>query len=270
MPELPEVEVTRCGIVPYIENNVIARVAVHTVNLRWPIPTELNVLLSNQTVSTVSRRGKYLVLHCSTGSIIIHLGMTGHLRVLPDSAKPSKHDHLDFFFNSGILLRLNDTRRFGTVLWTEADPQQHKLLTNIGPEPLSELFNDAYLYQKSRGRKIAIKHFIENSNIIAGIGNIYANEALFHAGIRPSTPTGKLTNSSCHKLVNAIKDVLIVSINSGGTMFDFRNGSEKLGCFHQNMMVYNRGGKPCQFCGKIIKQKILGKRSIYYCQTCQR
>lgn len=270
MPELPEVEVTRAGIAPHIVENIVASVSVHTTGLRWPISPELAVLLPGQKIHSVERRGKYLLLHCLAGTMLIHLGMTGYLRILPVGTSPGKHDHFDVIFNNGILLRLNDVRRFGSVVWAGSDPHSHCLLRELGPEPLTEDFDGPYLYKKGRSRKVTVKQFIMDHKMLAGVGNIYANEALFHAGIRPTTPIGRLSNARCVGLVASIKSVLTTSIKVGGTMLDFRDGNERYGYFLQELAVYKRNGEPCRVCATPILVKRLGQRSIYYCKTCQR
>lgn len=269
MPELPEVEIVRAGISPYITDNTIVKAVAHSASLRWPIAPELYAALPGQTVQALERRGKYLLLHCKVGSILIHLGMTGYLRIVSSSTPPGKHDHFDLIFNDGVILRLNDVRRFGSVVWAGTNPQDHKLLGELGPEPLTSEFDGLYLFQKSRGRKASVKQFIMNQKVVAGIGNIYANEALFHAGIRPTTPAGRLSKARNQKLVTAIKSVLETSIDVGGTMLDFRDGTEKLGYFHQELAVYNRNGLPCVICNSLIQFKRLGQKSIYYCKNCQ-
>ncbi|MDD2540646.1 MAG: bifunctional DNA-formamidopyrimidine glycosylase/DNA-(apurinic or apyrimidinic site) lyase, partial [Desulfuromonadaceae bacterium] len=212
----------------------------------------------------------YLLINCPAGTALIHMGMTGYLRLVTEVTLPGKHDHFDIIFKNGIVLRLNDVRRFGSVIWAGSNPQQHALLAELGPEPLTGKFNGVTLYQKSRGRKITIKQFLMDHKVVAGIGNIYANEALFHAGILPTTPAGQLTKTRIVKLVAVIKAVLANSIRVGGTMLDLRDGVEKFGYFHQELMVYRRSGLPCVRCSTLIQQDRLGKRSIYYCKKCQR
>ena len=270
MPELPEVEVTRVGISRHIGGNTIANIVAHSDNLRWPISPELSSILPGQTIQSVERRGKYLLLNCQAGGVLIHLGMTGYLRILSTAIAPGMHDHFDLVFHDGVVLRLNDVRRFGSMVWAGSDPQSHKLLADMGPEPLTSDFDGAYLYQKTRGRKITIKQFLMDHKVVAGIGNIYANEALFHAGIRPTTPAGKLSKARNIGLVTAIKSVLTTSIKVGGTMLDFRDGNEKTGYFHQQLAVYRRSGQPCVVCATPIQQNRVGQKSIYYCMTCQR
>lgn len=270
MPELPEVEIVRAGITRHISGNTIVQVLAHSANLRWPISQELATILPGQIVLSVERRGKYLLLHCQTGVVLVHLGMTGYLRIVSAATVPDKHDHFDIVFLDGIVLRLNDVRRFGAVLWAGADPQAHELLVGMGPEPLTDEFDGSYLYLKSRGRKITVKQFIMDHKVLAGVGNIYANEALFHAGIRPTKPAGQLSKTRSQELASAIKSVLNASIKVGGTMLDFRDGTEKLGYFQQQLKVYKRGGLPCKVCATPIQLIRVGQRSNYFCKTCQR
>lgn len=269
MPELPEVEVTRIGIIPHITGNTISAVKVYNRNLRWPITPELISLLPGQIIQNVERRGKHLLLHCQAGVLLIHLGMTGYMRIVNTAADSDPHDHFDLVFMNDITLRLNDVRRFSSVLWAGADPYVHKFLSGLGPEPLTNDFNGAYLYKKSRSSKVIIKQFIMDSKIVAGVGNIYANESLFHAGIRPTMPAERLSKTKSVNLAAAIKSVLTNAINHGGTMLDFRDGTEKRGYFHQELAVYRRNGKPCRVCDTLIQQTKVGRRSIYYCVTCQ-
>jgi formamidopyrimidine-DNA glycosylase len=269
MPELPEIEVILQGLAPHVVGNIVTGLDVHTSQLRWPISVELAELLPGQTIQGLERRGKYLLMHCSLGTVLIHLGMTGYLRLVPSAFIRSKHDHLDINFKNDVTLRLNDVRRFGTVLWVGTSLREHRLLADLGPEPLTTAFNGTYLYQLSRKRTIAVKHFIMDHKVIAGVGNIYANEALFYAGIRPSTPAGRISTTRYHQLSDAIKQVLTDSILAGGTMLDHRDGTEKTGYFSQQLAVYNRSDEPCPRCSAPIQYKRLGQRSIYYCKSCQ-
>lgn len=270
MPELPEVEVILLGITSHIKGNTVSSVKVYMANLRWPISPEVVEQLPGQTIQTVERRGKYLLLNFQTGVLLIHLGMTGYLRILSTATAPEYHDHFDISFQDGIILRLNDVRRLGSIHWAGVNLKAHKLLADLGPEPLTDVFDGTYFYQKSRGRKITIKQFIMDHKVVAGIGNIYANEALFHAGIHPTKPAGQLSKSLSQKLVTAIKSVLTTSIKVGGTMLDFRDGTEKSGHFQQVFVVYRRGGQPCTVCSTLIQYTRLGQRSIYFCKCCQR
>jgi len=270
MPELPEVEVTRLGISRHLIGNAVSGVFVHSSKLRTMVPPELATLLTGQNIQSIQRRGKYLILNCRAGSLLLHLGMTGHLRILPGSRTPGPHDHLDILFSSGIILRLNDVRRFGSIHWTAADPMQHKLLAGIGPEPLTEEFTGAYLHQRSRGRKVAVQRFIMDSAVVAGVGNIYAAESLFRCGLLPTTLAGSLPPGDCRKLVSAIKETLSTSIAAGTSTMDFCREDDKLVYFPQELFVYDREGKPCRSCGGSIQRGRLGTRSTFFCPVCQK
>jgi len=271
MPELPEVETTRSGIAPYIEGKMVTELVLRRRKLRYPVPQALLVDLPGQVVTKVTRRGKYLLLSAETGTVMVHLGMSGSLRLVAADTPAEKHDHIDIVFESGQALRLHDPRRFGAVLWIRGDPYAHKLLAKLGPEPLSVAFSADYLYQRSRRRKQAIKQFVMDSHSVVGVGNIYASEALFRAGIRPQLAAGKVSRPRCEALVTEIKAVLDEAIQQGGTTLrDFVGGNGKPGYFRQALRVYGRAGEPCLACGSTIKQLRLGQRASYYCPTCQR
>ncbi len=271
MPELPEVETTCKGIAPHIENNTITKVIVRNRHLRWPIPTGLNKKLSGQKINSVSRRAKYLLINTDIGTLIIHLGMSGSLRILQLDETAEKHDHFELQFKDGVCLRLRDPRRFGCVLWTKDDPLEHKLLVNLGPEPLDKIFNAELLYAKSRKRKTTIKQFIMDAKIVVGVGNIYASESLFLAKINPKRLAGKLTKKQSIDLTAAIKKILTKAIKQGGTTLkDFRSSDGKPGYFQQKLKVYDRNGESCMNCKKPIKQITLGQRSTFYCPNCQK
>lgn len=270
MPELPEVETTRNAIMPHIAGKKILQAVVRTERLRQPIP-DLARLLPGRTVQSVERRGKYLLIACDRGWLIIHLGMSGNLWIVPACTPPGKHDHLDILFAGDTLLRFNDPRRFGLVLWTGEDPLQHPLLAAIGPEPLGDAFTGNYLFRVSRGRKTAIKQLIMESGIVAGVGNIYASEALFRAAIHPALPAGEIDPERAAQLVTAIRAVLRDSIEQGGTTIrDFRAGEETSGYYAVRLAVYGREGEPCPRCGALIGRLRLGGRSTYFCGVCQR
>lgn len=270
MPELPEVETTRSGIAPHVEGKAVEELVLRRRKLRYPVPQTLLVDLPGQLISKVGRRGKYLLLHAETGTVMVHLGMSGSLRLVDVEVPAEKHDHIDIVFEGGKALRLHDPRRFGSVLWLEGDPLEHKLLVKLGPEPLSEAFDADYLYQRSRKRKQAIKQFVMDSHTVVGVGNIYASEALFTAGIRPQLAAGKLSRPRCEALVAAIKNVLAQAIEQGGTTLrDFVDGNGKPGYFQQQLLVYGREAEPCSRCGKAIKMLRLGQRASYYCPSCQ-
>lgn len=271
MPELPEVETTRRGIASHITHHRIKDVIVRQRQLRWPIPANLKKTITGQTISGVERRGKYLLIRLQTGTLLIHLGMSGSLRIVPRSLPAEKHDHVDIVLDVDNALRLRDPRRFGAILWTSRDPLQHKLLRDLGVEPLSDEFSADYLYQLSRHRKVAIKLFIMNSHIVVGVGNIYANEALFLAGIRPTIAAKRVSRQRIQKLVVAIKSVLKAAIKSGGTTLrDFTRGDGQPGYFRMQLNVYGRAGEPCKQCATPIKLIRQGQRATYYCNHCQR
>lgn len=271
MPELPEVETSRRGIEPHVLNRPITDVIIRRKKLRWPVPTQLKKQLVGEHFSAAIRRGKYILLPTDNGTLILHLGMTGSLRIMKTSTAPAKHDHVELVFADGNCLRLNDPRCFGAVLWTTDDPYQHELIRNLGPEPLTDEFTPEYLFKKSRGRKQAIKTFIMDSKIVVGVGNIYANEALFMAGIRPRTAAGRLSKTKYTLLVEKIRFVLARSIELGGTTLrDFLHSDGKPGYFAQQLLVYGRGNKPCRVCDTNLKEIRLGQRSTVYCPACQK
>ncbi len=272
MPELPEVETTKRGISAHITGQTVSSLRIHNPSLRWPVPVrKLQTSLPGREILSVSRRAKYLLLECSTGCLIIHLGMSGSLRVLDQSVPVEKHDHIEILFENGKVLRLRDPRRFGAVLWTSQPVNQHRLLCHLGPEPLSSEFDGQYLFRKTRQRRCSIKNFIMNAQIVVGIGNIYASESLFHAGIRPGRAAMSLSRQACHELVIDIKSVIEKAITAGGTTLrDFSNSDGKPGYFSQSLSVYGREGEECQRCGTTIKKKILGQRSSFYCPNCQK
>ncbi len=271
MPELPEVETTRKGIAPYVVGEVVKDIIIRERQLRWPIPTSLKQSLKNQLIRKLRRRAKYLLFYTDNGCMLLHLGMSGSLRVLQGKQIPEKHDHVDIVFKSGHTLRFRDPRKFGSILWTNGDPMQHKLIHHLGPEPLSDEFGTTYLYARSRKRTQAIKTFIMDSRIVVGVGNIYANEALFMAGINPAQKAGKVSKVRFEKLVIAIKQVLDSAIKKGGTTLrDFINGEGKPGYFRNELQVYDRKDEACNICKAPIRMIRLGQRSTFYCGFCQR
>lgn len=270
MPELPEVETTRIGIAPHVLGKTVKDVIIRDSRLRWPIPGQIRKKLTGTSICKLSRRGKYLLFHTEKGCMILHLGMSGSLRILASDTPAEKHDHVDIIFASGFCLRFRDPRRFGCILWTEADPLHHDLLSSMGPEPLSDDLDGEYLFQKSRKRTQAIKTFIMNSHTVVGIGNIYANEALFAAGIHPMRKAGRITRERYGELAINIKDVLNKALAKGGTTLrDFVNGAGEPGYFRINLQVYDRAGEPCCKCKTQIKEKRIGQRSAFFCPTCQ-
>ena len=271
MPELPEVETTRIGIAAHILAETIREVEVRDCRLRWPVPAQLGKKLRGQTIRKISRRAKYLVFHTDRGYMLLHLGMSGSLRILTEDLPPGKHDHVDFIFASGTRLRFRDPRRFGSIHWTGNDPEKHPLLCNLGPEPLSDTLDGDYLYNKSRGRTQSIKTFLMDSRIVVGIGNIYASESLFVAGIHPKRRTGNISHARYKILAAAIKQVLHQALEKGGTTLrDFINGEGEPGYFRHELKVYDRHGLPCYTCHTPIRESRLGQRSSFYCTKCQR
>jgi len=269
MPELPEVETTRRGIAPHLEGHTIKGLVVRQPRLRWPITPVLKRSLPGQKIHAVERRAKYLLLRLDKGTLILHLGMSGSLRILPADTPPNPHDHVDLLFD-GQCLRLRDPRRFGAVLWTSSDPAKHKLIHHLGPEPLSDDFDADHLYQKSRRRHGAVKNFIMDGKVVVGVGNIYASEALFRAGIHPARACNRISRERYQRLTEEIKAVLSEAIKQGGTTLrDFQQEDGRPGYFAQQLQVYGREGEPCPSCGKGIQKKIIGQRSSYYCSHCQ-
>ncbi|MCL9780350.1 bifunctional DNA-formamidopyrimidine glycosylase/DNA-(apurinic or apyrimidinic site) lyase [Vibrio sp. S4M6] len=268
MPELPEVEVSRMGITPYLVGYVIQSITFRTPKLRWDIPDELK-RLQGQKIIGVSRRAKYLLIETDIGSAMVHLGMSGSLRVLDSNHPVAKHDHVDVLLDNGKVLRYNDPRRFGAWLWCEKG-DEHELLANIGPEPLTGVFNPDYMLQKAIGKRVAIKQFIMDNKIVVGVGNIYANESLFSAGISPLRPAGKLNYTEWVRLVSEIKQVLKTAIEQGGTTLkDFAQADGKPGYFAQELKIYGKAKQPCPQCGEIIQEQKIGQRNTFFCSNCQ-
>ncbi len=269
MPELPEVEVTRLGLLPLL-GQTISKVVVRNHSLRWPIPSHLTQTLPGQLFLTINRRAKYILAECETGTLLLHLGMSGRLCLLEKDESSQKHDHFDIHFKDGRVLRLRDPRRFGAVLWVEGDPSQHALLRSLGPEPLEDAFNGAWLYQHIRTRTAPIKNVIMDSHLVVGVGNIYASESLFRARINPKTPANKLSKARCEKLATEIKATLREALEAGGSSLrDFFGADGNPGYFQQTYFVYGRTGQPCRVCGAPIKTLRQGQRSTFYCATCQ-
>ncbi|TVP54258.1 MAG: bifunctional DNA-formamidopyrimidine glycosylase/DNA-(apurinic or apyrimidinic site) lyase [Halomonadaceae bacterium] len=269
MPELPEVETTRQGITPYLLGQRIEKLWLHNPSLRWPVPANLPDLMQGQTVTGVDRRAKYLLLHQGAGTALVHLGMSGSLRVSDASEPLRRHDHVELRLSSGHHLRFNDPRRFGAWLWSEDWPG-HALIRELGPEPLGELFTGDYLYARARGRKTAIKAFIMNNHVVVGVGNIYASEALFMAGIDPARSAGRISRARLDALVVAIRQVLASAIAQGGTTLrDFINSDGNPGYFKQSLLVYGRQGEPCRQCQRPLQGRRIGQRSTVYCRHCQ-
>lgn len=272
MPELPEVETVRLGLILCLVKQKINKVIVRQPKLRWPVPTHLPSKLKNQVIMAISRRGKYLLFHFKRGTLIVHLGMSGRLLVLPKMHERYKHEHVVLELSNQKALCFIDPRRFGAVLWTEEDdPLQHPLLNKLGREPLDRKFSVNYLWEKSRTRKLTVKQFIMDGHIVVGVGNIYANEALFVAGIRPARSANSLTQKECDNLAKAIKHILRKALRkSGTTIRDYVTSRNTHGHFGQHLKVYGRSGEPCVVCGNILQEVRLGQRSSVFCPKCQR
>jgi len=270
MPELPEVETTRCGIAPALVGHIIRQVVVRERRLRWPVPHGIEKRLCGERVLQLTRRAKYLLLDTTGGTALIHLGMSGSMRIAAANEPIEKHDHFEILSSSGDLVRFNDPRRFGSLLWAGASPGKHPLLVELGPEPFSNDFNGAYLYETGIGRRVAIKQHIMSSTIVAGVGNIYANEALFRSGIHPARAAGRIALPRMEVLATEIRAVLRDAIRQGGTTLrDYRGGDGKPGYFRQQLLVYEREGKTCKRCGSLIRRTVQGQRATYYCHSCQ-
>jgi len=270
MPELPEVETTRRGIEPHMKNRIVKCVLVRQGQLRWPVSPELGQALTGQKVQGVDRRGKYLFLKTASGRVMIHLGMSGSLRILKDTVEAEKHDHIDVVMDNKRLLRFRDPRRFGSVFWLPGT-ESHVLIDSLGPEPLEAEFDGTYLFDCSRGRRVAIKPFLMTSQIVVGVGNIYANEALFLAGIHPSKPAGKVSKKKMVQLVEAVKIILSKAIEAGGTTLqDFVQEDGSPGYFEQHLKVYGRGGEACLNCQRPLKEIRIGQRASVFCSACQK
>ena len=273
MPELPEVETTLRGIKPHLHKAVISKLVVRNRFLRWPVPDKQLLKLVNQRIDSIERRAKYLLFGTQVGTILLHLGMSGSLRVLKKDIPPGKHDHIDIELNGFKILRYNDPRRFGCCLLIKPceEISQHKLLVSLGPEPLSDAFTAEHLYKLSRNRKMPIKNFIMDGNIVVGVGNIYASESLFMAGIRPTVAAGRISRVRYQRLALEIQQVLSKAIDAGGTtLSDFSQVDGKPGYFKQELKVYGRDGGPCFRCDTKIKSMIIGQRNTFYCRSCQK
>jgi formamidopyrimidine-DNA glycosylase len=271
MPELPEVETTRRGIAPALTGYRVTDAVVRERRLRWPIGADFEKSVVGQTVRSVDRRAKYILIAFDTGTLILHLGMSGSLRLVKPGAPLKTHDHWDLALNSGWLLRFHDPRRFGSLHFTAGDPQKHPLLKRLAPEPLSDAFDAEYLYRATRKRSVAIKQLIMNSQLVVGVGNIYASEALFRAKISPRRAARRMTKAEAARLLRAIKSVLAAAVKIGGTTLrDYVNADGEPGYFKQKLFVYERGGMACRICKTTIKQFTQGQRSTYWCAVCQR
>jgi formamidopyrimidine-DNA glycosylase len=271
VPELPEVETTRRGIEPHVVGRRIVGVHVHDRRLRWPVDPRLAQLFAGSAIQRAGRRAKYLLLETESGTLILHLGMSGSLRVMPVATPRITHDHVDIELDSGVTLRFNDPRRFGSLLYTTSDPALHPLLTKLAPEPLEAAFDGAHLWKVTRRRRVAIKQLIMNAHLVVGVGNIYASEALFRARIRPRRQARSLTRQDCARLARAIKATLTMAVKVGGTTLrDYVGADGNPGYFRQKLYVYERAGRPCRVCRKPIRQLTQGQRSTYWCANCQK
>ena len=275
MPELPEVETTLKGIEPYVYQRAITDVVVREPRMRWPVPTAKLKALIGHTVTHIERRAKYILMHTNAGVRLLQLGMSGSLRVLKSEAKNGaelgKHDHIDFCFDNNFIVRFNDPRRFGCCLLIQQPITEHKLIAKLGPEPLSDRFDGDYLFSKARQRSAPIKNVIMDGHVVVGVGNIYASEALFESGIRPTKPANRIGKQRIERLTLEIKAVLAKAIKAGGTTLkDFTQTDGKPGYFRHELQVYGRKGEDCYRCGSQIKSLVLGQRNTFYCSNCQR
>lgn len=270
MPELPEVETTRQGIAPYIAHQTVRRVDVRNPRLRWRVPARLERELPGQRIESVHRRAKYILLKTGIGTVIIHLGMSGSLRILQSGEPPRSHDHVDLMFGNGLCLRYRDPRRFGCVLWCR-NPEKHRLLRSLGPEPLGPGFDGDYLYNISRTRPGPVKNLLMNARVVSGIGNIYASEALFAARIHPTRRANNVSLVRYQRLARETRRILSEAVSAGGTTLrDFQRADGQPGYFRYALQVYGRTGMPCPRCGAIIRKRDIQQRSSFYCPRCQR
>lgn len=271
MPELPEVETTVRGISPHLLGQTIQQVVIREPRLRWPVDSRLNDRLRHQRIDAISRRAKYILISAGSGTLLLHLGMSGSLRILPASTAAEKHDHIDLILANAQCLRFNDPRRFGCLLWTGEPATEHPLLATLGPEPLSSSFDANWLYQRSRKKKTAVKNFLMDGRNVVGVGNIYASESLFLAGIHPARQAGTISRKRYQRLVDSTRSVLSRAIEQGGTTLrDFTNSDGQPGYFAQELLVYGREGESCKQCGHTVSSRTIGQRSSYYCPRCQR
>jgi formamidopyrimidine-DNA glycosylase len=271
MPELPEVETTRRGIAPHVVGRRVVQLTVYDSRLRWPVPPDLGTLLTGRTIDELTRRSKYLLFRAGTGTLLVHLGMTGSLRVFQSPPPRRTHDHVDLVFDDGTLLRYHDPRRFGAMLWVTGPAALHPLLARLGPEPFDAAFDADYLFRATRTRSAAIKLALMDNVLVTGVGNIYANEALFRAGIRPTTPAHRVSRPRLARLVGEVRAVLTEAIAKGGsTLRDYVDASGEPGYFQLDYFVYGREGEPCRACGTAIRHRRLGARASFYCPRCQR
>jgi len=269
MPELPEVETSRRGIEPHVVGQQVVGITIRERRLRWPVSEDLDEGLPGQTITSVGRRAKYLLINTTGGTAIMHLGMSGHVSIVPHETPAGVHDHVDIELSSGHALRLRDPRRFGSLHWSD-DPAAHWLLKDLGPEPLGGAFSGEYLWRRSRGRRVAVKQFIMNANVVVGVGNIYASESLFLAGINPKRAAGRIALPRYDALAESIREVLQRAIRAGGTTLrDYYGGFGEAGWFQQELDVYGREDEPCHRCGRPVTAIVQGQRATYYCKHCQ-
>jgi formamidopyrimidine-DNA glycosylase len=270
MPELPEVETVRRGLAPILTGQYLHGALVRNPRLRWPVPDDLSAKVTGRRIEQITRRAKYLIVTLDLGHLILHLGMSGSLRLVASGIPPEKHDHVDFILADGQVLRYRDPRRFGAILWSEA-PTEHALIAPLGIEPLSPEFDGDWLYQASRNIRSPIKSWLMDAHVVVGIGNIYANESLFHAGIHPLRQAGRLSRPHCRRLADAIRDTLERAIEAGGSSLrDFVNGHGQPGYFQQTYSVYGRAGETCRKCNEPIRLTRIGNRASFFCSRCQK
>lgn len=270
MPELPEVETTKAGIIPIALSQTISKIIIRAPKLRWPIPKNIAKNLPGQVVRSIERRAKYLLLNFDTGTLIIHLGMSGRLRIMNTDTPAEKHDHVDICFSNGNYLRYTDPRRFGAILWTDRSALEHKLLIDLGPEPLTTAFTGKHLWQQAQNKKLPVKAFIMDAKVVVGVGNIYASEALFAAKIDPRKPAQQVTAEQYIELAKHIKRILKAAIAQGGTTLkDFYTAEGKPGYFSQKLQAYGRDKEPCMVCSTPIASVVIGQRNTFYCPKCQ-
>jgi formamidopyrimidine-DNA glycosylase len=270
MPELPEVETTRRGVEPHVVGTRIVGMDVYDGRLRWPVPASLSRTLTGHAVEKLERRSKYLLFGLDSGTLLVHLGMTGSLRIHHQAPERGPHDHIDLRFDNGIILRYRDPRRFGCFVWLGAQPMAHPLLSRLGPEPFSDQFNAGYLRGALHSRRCAIKLALMNNEVVVGVGNIYANEALFRAGLRPSRGAHRVSLPRLERLVGAVRETLQDAILAGGsTLRDFVDSRGEPGYFQLQYFVYGRAGEACRVCATPVRVLRQGNRSSFYCPSCQ-
>jgi formamidopyrimidine-DNA glycosylase len=271
MPELPEVETTRRGVAPHVERQKVTAVRIYDRRLRWPVPRDLAQRLVGRRIDRVDRRSKYLLFRIGPDTLLVHLGMTGSLRIFTDAPPKQAHDHVDLEFANGVVLRYRDPRRFGAMLWSDGAATEHRLLVRLGAEPFGREFDADYLHRATRGRRTAIKLVLMDSHVVVGVGNIYANESLFRAGIRPDRAAGRIARDRLGRLATAVRDTLSEAIAKGGsTLRDYVDSRGEPGYFQLDYCVYGREDEPCRICGRPIRMRRLGGRATYYCIHCQR